>query len=146
MKKGQMQMNESIFVIFLVTFLILIGLVFFFKYTSADIKSEALEYEEFRFRQLISVVPNMPELKCSHLGISDECIDLFKAEAFADLEFEHRLFRNKEVVIKEDSSEVVLYDDLGCDDVRIVSTPISLYDPIFSRHSVAELIIRWCPE
>ena len=139
MKKGQMQMQESIFVIFLVMLLIIIGMIFFFKYTAAGIEDSKLEYEEYRFMQLIGVIPNLPDLRCSHLGVANECVDLLKVNAFNG---EYSLFSGKEIKI----GNRLIYNDLSCTDVRIVSSPISLYDPLSGRYSVSELEIRWCPE
>jgi len=139
MKKGQVQMQESIFVIFLVMLLILIGMVSFFKYSSAGIEESKLEYEDYRFKQLIGVIPNLPELRCSHLGVADECVDLLKVNAF---DWNYDLFNGKKIEI----DGVLVHDDLSCSDVRIVSSPISLYNPLVGRNSVANLEIRWCPE
>ena len=86
-KKGQLQIQETILVIFIFTLIIGLSLVVFYKFNINSIKEDTLEYEEYKFKQLIDVIPNMPELKLSEIGIESEwCIDLLKAKAFSELQ------------------------------------------------------------
>ncbi|MBT3394963.1 hypothetical protein HOA59_02060 [archaeon] len=147
MKRGQMQMQESIIVIFLVMILILIGMVFFYNSTFKGIENSANEYEEFRFRQLIEVIPNMAEFKCSHLMHEDECLDWLKLLAFNSSVSDYKLFKDKRISFTRSGMEYVIYSDfVSCSEQRVISSPVSLYDPSIKRNSVSELKVRWCLE
>ncbi len=145
-KKGQLQIQESIIVIFLVMIIIIIGMIFFFKVSSKSIDTDSYAYEEFRFHQMIEVVPNMAEFKCSHLGVEEECLDWLKVRSFTSLGLgeDYPVFKDKSIILKKDGVENLIYFDAECLDARIISSPVSLYDPLLDRYSVAELIVRWC--
>ena len=121
-------------------------MIFFYKVSAKSIEADSYDYEEFRFHQMIEVVPNMAEFKCSHLGVEEECLDWLKVRSFNSLGFgeNYSVFKDKSVILKKDGVENLIYSDADCSDARIISSPVSLYDPLLDRYSVAELIVGWC--
>lgn len=150
MRKGQLQIKESVLVIFVFTFLFIFGLILFYQYTAQNIEDSVNEYEEGKFRQLIAYIPSMAELKCSRFNVEEECIDVMKMEAFMEISNEYRdEFGNKNITIREvflekDSWEI--YSNIPFDrngDVLKISTPVSLYYPDKKEYGVGVLEIRW---
>ena len=138
MKKGQLQIQETAVVIFIITVIIAIGLVVFYRYTVNDIKDDNARYLDIKAKGLIEILPNLPELKVSELGIeADWCIDKKKALVF-DNDF--YVYRRKRLKI----DEITLYDELEVgQDTRKFSSPVCLYDPMNGRKTMAKLVVEW---
>jgi len=83
--KGQLQIQETILVIFIFIILIMFGLVFFYKVQSASI---ANEFNSFQLNKLsidFITLGDLPEFSCSKAGIKESCIDSTKLIAFIAL-------------------------------------------------------------
>lgn len=83
-KKAQLQMTESISVIIIITFIIVIGVVFYSKLKASDIQE--IQQGQFALSavQTAQRLSSLPELTCSTASVQDSsCIDLYKAQALA---------------------------------------------------------------
>jgi len=138
LKKGQLQIQETAIVIFIVTVIIAIGLIVFYRYTVDDIKDDNARYVDEKAKGLIEVLPNLPELKVSEMGIeADWCIDEKKAFVFNNGFYD---FGRKRIKI----DEITLYDNLdGLVETRKFSSPVCLFDPIIEKKEMAKLVIEW---
>nr|MBA4404744.1 hypothetical protein [Nanoarchaeum sp.] len=137
-KKAQIGIQETILVIFIFIIVLMIGMIFFFQFNMKSIENDIDKYNEFRFKQLIDVIPNMAELRYSKLGIEDVyCIDLLKARAFSELNSYD--FGRKEIKL----DEIVLYSNPGRGEIRKVSSPVCVYDPRNSKFYLTDLEIGW---
>ena len=127
MKKGQLQLQESMFVVFIFLIILAIGLIVFYQFESRNIEKIQEGYEEDKFYYLLSYLRSMPELQYSKFGIYEECIDWKKANSFAEVEDDYYkdLFGRKRIVL----DDLVLYDffEDGREGRRITS-PICVYD------------------
>lgn len=140
-KKAQIGMQETILVIFIFLIILMIGMIFFFQFSMKSIENDIDQYNDFRFKQLIDVIPNMAELKYSKLGIEDVyCIDLLKARAFGELN-DYDFGRKEIKLIAGD--ETVLYSKPGRGEVRKVTSPICIYDSRNGKFYIGELEIGW---
>ena len=108
-----------------------------------DINNDIEAYEEFRFKQLIDVVPNMPEIKYSRFGVEDVwCIDLLKARGFSQISDRYD-FGYKEILL-HGGEEIVLYRNQPVGgEKRIVTSPVCLYDSRVDKFYLAELEVGW---
>lgn len=137
-KKAQIGIQETILVIFVFLIILMIGMIFFFQFSMKSIQNDIDQYNEFRFKQLIDVIPNMAELKYSKLGVEDVyCIDFLKARAFS--ESNSYDFGKKEIKL----DELVLYSNPGRGEVRKITSPVCIYDPRNGKFYIAELDIGW---
>lgn len=141
MKKGQLQIQETMFVILVFIIIFMIGLIFFYRSSVASFEKDKLEYEEDKFKLLIDVIPNMPELRYSELTIySDWCVDSLKAEAFSLISDKYD-FGFKKITITGPKT-IILYDKFkSSESVRKYSSPICLYDS--DKFSMAKLEVEW---
>ncbi len=122
----------------------MLGLIFFYKYISDSIDDEVLVYEETKFKQLIDIVPNMSELKCSRFGIEQEwCIDYFKAKSFSSVggSYYEDMLRGKGLkLFVEELEDVSLWGDEGS---RKYTIPVSVYNPGDKKYYMARLEVSW---
>ena len=131
MKRGQLQLQESMFVVFIFFIILAIGLIVFYQFESRNIDKIQESYEEDKYYYLLSYLPSMPELQYSRFGFYEECIDLKKAKSFSDISEENKecyrkLFGRKRIIL----DELVLYNFFDDEELegRRISSPICVYD------------------
>ena len=146
-KRGQLEIQETGFIIFIVVLILLIGIVMFFQYQSRSINNLNERYQEYRFEGLISFLPSMPELRYSSLGKEEESIDFYKAKAFSEvsnLDYYENMFGFKRISLKVSGDSVVLYDKRlpGYTGLRKITSPVSVYNPKDGRYYVGVLEVE----
>lgn len=148
MKKGQLQIQETSLVIFIVIIIMLVGLGFFWQYQAAAIGNINNQYQEDKFFGLISYLPSMPELRYTRGGIfEEESIDFLKAKSFSqvsDSGYYKSLFGFKKITLDVSGEELVLYDRRlpTSNEARKINSPISIYDPRDGRYYVGLLEVE----
>ena len=156
MKKAELQMQETILVIFIVTIIIALGLFVFHKYNLNSIEKSKLEYEQLKVYSLLETFQNHPELQYSYLGNSENAFDTLKL-LNADL----GNLGEKEITIKQiypklknikctssnypNCNEYLIYSKKSSSskNVDIVSTPVSIYFPLTNDYKAGLLEIKW---
>jgi len=78
MKKAELQMQETILVIFIVTIIIGIALVTFYQLQVKSIEKSKFELERNRDLILLSTLQNNPQLSYSYLGNEENALDTLK--------------------------------------------------------------------
>ncbi len=81
-KKGDLEFIESIMVVIVVVVLLSIGLVMYYKISSANIESAGKRISDTEASVLISTIDSMPEIQCSLRGVPKDCVDVVKLQAF----------------------------------------------------------------
>lgn len=148
MKKAQIQIQESIFVLVIFTVLLLIGLVMFYRFTLAGINADINRYEFSKFQLLIQVIPAMNEFRCSSLGQEFECVDLEKVKAFYVLKKDYsREFGNRKITLEIIyPNEGKVYDMyLGkqtSKSISKISNLVSVYDAFDNKYKIGKLIVE----
>ena len=146
MKRGQLQIQESIFVLFVFFIILVIGMVVFYQMEFRSIERMRKENEDVTFYYLISYVPAMPEVVCSEKGIVEECVDLVKARAFAsyDNDYYRKIFGNRKIILNADGEKIELYDfePSKYSAERIISTPVSVYNPRDKSYTIGKLEVH----
>jgi len=81
-KKGQMQMMETIGVLFIFFILVVFGMIFYFKYQQISFQEKQEELVATRAMDSTLIALFLPELQCSRSGAEaeDNCIDISKLE------------------------------------------------------------------
>lgn len=151
-KKTQIQMGETIAVLFVFFILILMGLIFYVRIIKGNIEGEKDEASQLRAIGIAQRVMFLPELQCSEDNIiRDNCVDIWKLESAKNL---------------MKSNEIYYYDLLEFSDVKVVqiyparkewavysrkmenanrfttNVPISLFTPNTRRFGFGVLIIE----
>ncbi len=86
-RKGQINMVETISVLFIFFILVLFGLIFYFKFQDVSFAQKETERAAFNAIDLTLVTLFLPELQCSN-GLAeadDNCIDVIKLRALTEL-------------------------------------------------------------
>lgn len=86
LKSGQIQMIETIGVLFVFFLLLGFGLIFYGGYRQDQIKKLSSEKDELELITAAQIISTMPELKCSEENsITENCYDLVAVEALSNL-------------------------------------------------------------
>ena len=167
-KKAQMQIQETILVVFIFIIIMIFGLILFFRFTEQSIIQGHFENEKLRFESMITTFPLTPEIRCSFLSQEASCIDSYKLLAFKTLNKEeyyknyyrsnlgyinitiYSLYPEKNGKICESAT----ISDCGVWDLYVnkpkkinnkfvVRSPVSLYYPDKDGFGIGEIVIEW---
>lgn len=149
LRKGQIQIQESILVLVTFTVILLIGLILFYNFAIAGIKADILSYENEKFQSLISVIPSMAEFRCSNLGQDQECIDLSKVRAFIEIKQDYgKVFGQKTIELQfiypNEDKKYVIYSKKSASvrSARKISTLVSVYDVSQDKYKIGKLTVE----
>lgn len=82
-KKAQMEMAENIGILIIFFFLLIFGMVFYFKIQKVGFESRKEEFDALEAIKTAQKISFLPELKCSQDNIEkDNCFSLYKMNAF----------------------------------------------------------------
>jgi hypothetical protein len=149
MKKGQIQMMETVIVLFIFFIILAIALVFLFKFNNDSTQSVIQEYQQNDLYNFVLSIPNEPQLKCSFISSEEECMDTIKMltplKNLGNRKIEVTLIGtnstlkcNSRTYPKCDT--FILYDGKPSSNMQI-STPVSLYYPITKEYYMGVLRI-----
>lgn len=151
--RSQIQIGETIAVLFVFFILIIIGIVFYVKILKSDLESEKEELSQLRSVGIAQRVMFLPELQCSEGNvIKDNCIDILKLESAPSIMqgnelYYYDLLEFSDVNITQiypTEAKWVLYSRKTKDfkNKFLTNVPISLYDPITRKHGFGILTIE----
>jgi len=93
MKKAQVQMMETIAVLFIFFILIAFGFIFYANALKGGIAVTKQEHSELKSIELASKVSSLPELQCSENNLIEEnCVDWLKLDKASSLIRSNRIF------------------------------------------------------
>lgn len=153
MRKGQIQIGETIAVLFVFFILIVIGFIFYANVIKGNIEQEKEEISQLKSIGIAQRVMFLPEVQCSEDNIViDNCIDILK------LDSAQKLMKEKEIYYYDllEFSDVTIariYPDEArwsiysrkTEDYKnkfVTNVPISLYDPTTRKHGFGVLTIE----
>jgi len=85
-RRGQIKMFETIGVLIVFFFLLVIGATFYFKMQESALSKELLKQSQLRSLQTVQRAVFLPELDCSFVSVTREnCFDDIKLHAFAQM-------------------------------------------------------------
>ena len=153
-KKSQIQIGETVAVLFIFFILIVIGLVFYLRVAKTNLESDIEESQQLNSIGIAQRIMFLPELQCSEDNIIKEnCIDELKLNFAAKLMQENQLYYfdifefsdiNIGQVYPESAVEWNIYSRKLEKYTSKFSTniPLTLYDPVTRRHSFGVLSIE----
>ena len=152
-KNAQIQMMETIAVLFIFFILVVMGFVFYAKILKGNLEEQKEESIQLNAIKVAQRASSLPELQCSEDNIvSDNCIDILKLEAASGIMRQHdvyyydRLLFSKVTVneIYPGSNEWELYsrplDEFS--NKITTSIPISLFNPIENKNSFGIMTVE----
>lgn len=152
-KRAQIQMMETIAVLFIFFILVVMGFVFYAKILKGNLELQKEESIQLNGIEVAQRASSLPELQCSEDNIvSDNCIDILKLEAASgimqqnDVYYYDRLLFSKITVneIYPGSKEWELYsrplDEFS--NKITTSIPISLFNPIENKNAFGIMTVE----
>lgn len=152
-RKSQIQIGETIAVLFVFFILIVVGLIFYARVIKGNIEIEGEESSQLRSVGIAQRVMFLPEVQCSEdNNIIDNCIDTLKLESAQSLMRENEVyyydlfeFGNISIAqIYPNEAKWSLYLRKA-DNPRnkiVTNVPVSLYNPVTRRHGFGVLTIE----
>ena len=152
-KKSQIQIGETIAVLFVFFILIAIGLIFYVKVIQGNLEQEKDELSQLKSVGITQRVMFLPELQCSEDNIIiDNCIDVLKLESATDIMrtnelYYYDLLEFSEINITEiypEDSKWNIYSRKTEDfnNKFVTNVPMSLYDPTTRKYTFGVLSIE----
>ena len=149
MKKAQINLGESVAVIFVFFLLIVAGFIFYSKIEKVNISQIREELQDLSSIEVLQIISFLPELQCSRDNVPTyNCFDILKIKATTEVIADNRIhyfdiFRNSKIGIKqiypevdsdiyppdEDGFSWIVYQSEPDEWTRKITTqvPISLY-------------------
>ena len=153
-KKSQIQIGETIAVLFVFFLLVVIGFIFYVGVIKDSIVSEKDELSQLKSIEIAQKVLYLPELQCSEGVVKEKenCIDTLKLEAAEQIIQKNELyyfdvFEFGNIYVKDiypEPNEWKIYSKITDDFKSNFSTniPVSLYDPTIKKYSFGILSIE----
>ena len=166
--KGQVQMNETMLVLFIIVLIIIVGMIVYYRFSIERLKGISEELSEQEASVLLASISRLKEIGCSN----EECIDTSKLIPFYRISSENREFYRgilgyKRIIVEQlypviSSNEEctaskynqvdypnncgywVVYDEkpIKINKAIKISTPISLYFPEDDKYGIGRLEIE----
>lgn len=155
MKKAQMKMMENMMVLMIFMLLLVVGIVFYAKFTNISMQEKAKEFSRKELIELGQKVPYVTEVQCPTYLEYENCLDKVKLEVFKN-------FSEENIALKSYYQQIMGFSNLTVQEVypgndsvnfysmpkdnwqssRSIMIPISVYDPTKRKRSFAILKVR----
>ena len=151
--KSQIQMGETIAVLFVFFILIIVSLIFYVRVLKGNIQSEGDELSQLRSVGIAQRVMFLPEVQCSEDNvIADNCIDTLKLKSAQDIMSQNEVyyydlleFSSISVSQIYPSQATWIVYSRKIDEFTnkfVTNVPISLYDPATRKYGFGVLTIE----
>ena len=153
-KKAQIQMGESIAILFIFFILVVFGFVFYMDIMKGSAKIEIEENIQLKAIGIAQKVSFLPELQCSEENVRvEDCIDLMKLNAASDLLkdnsiYYYDIFEFSKIWIEEvfpnEGTKWDLYNSTPTTYKNRISTfiPVSLFNPTSKKYNFGVLAVE----
>ena len=153
MKKSQIQMTETIMILFIFLTLVLFAALFYVRiaHSKADVKQE--ENLQLKAVEMSQKASFLPEIQCSEGNIViDNCVDLLKLDVAKTIMAENRIFYYdkfefstiKIMEMYPDEQEWIIYNNslTNYKDKKATFLPTSVFDPQTKAYSFGVLVVE----
>ena len=152
-KKAQIQIGETIAVLFVFFILVIVGIIFYVRVIKSNLESEKEELSQLNSVGIAQRVMFMPEIQCSQDIVEEitNCIDILKLESAPSIIIQNELYyydllEFSDISVSQiypDDARWILYSRKTSDFKNKFTTnvPISLYDPITRKNGFGVLTI-----
>lgn len=155
-RKSQMQMNETVMVLFIFFIILIICLSVFYRYTSSSIEASKQKYESNQVYNLLSTLPNSPFLQKSSFLDEEFAVDSSKLVGLDLSGMGYKKILIKEVYPNKgvlecdvgnypDCGVYVLYEKIPVKKMNemVRSVVVPLYFPDTNSYKIGLLEVRW---
>ena len=156
MKKGQVQMFETIAVLLVFFFIIAFGLAFYFVIAKAGAQKAMLRQQQMQAVENAQRLTTLPELDCTQKGVQTErCVDKLKVKALSEMLGNDNIradyystFGKTRLVIREvfppGSPDLEIYNRPVLNGTGWTTTllPVKVYDPFTDKYAFGAIEVR----
>ena len=152
-KKSQIQMGETIAVLFVFFVLIIVSFIFYVRVLKSNIQSEGDELSQLKSVGIVQRVMFLPEMQCSEDNvIADNCIDILKLKSAQDIMSQNEIYYY-DLLEYSNISISQIYPSQATWNVYsrkiedftnkfVTNVPVSLYDPATRKYGFGVLTIE----
>jgi hypothetical protein len=152
MKKGVVQLQESILVTFFIIIIIIIGIIVFYRFSLNSVNNYENEYREQELLSMLMTLPN--ELGHTYLGESQNAIDTSKL-FYNELGYGFKRIVVEQTYPEQERVECTMQNYPKCNyfvvynkanqrlNRLIESRPVSLYYPLTDEYNIGKLIVEY---
>lgn len=152
-RKAQIQIGETIAVLFVFFILIVIGFIFYVRIIKGNLELEKEELSQLKSIGIAQRVMFLPELQCSKDNIvTENCIDMLKLDFAKEVMKENEIYYYDLLEFSDISIKKIYPNEAKwsiytrrIDDFKnkfVTNIPISLFDPVTGEHSFGVLTIE----
>jgi hypothetical protein len=165
-KKAQLQMNETVFVVFLIMIIIFLGLVILSRFQEVSILEKSKSLRSLSVIESTHKISFWPELDCSDVKVSEfACLDLVKLKVLGEFinqskqsdriyafNYYYDQLKKSKIAVTEvyplntsvlGGTYWVLWDNPGTkkttDSIRV---PVNLFDPFTGRYALGVMELQ----
>ncbi len=122
LKKGQVQLGETVGVTIVIIVLIFLGIVFWNKNSSGNISEIASQSHQLTTIEIANMVPELSEIKCYDMGVAQiKCVDYYKLRALNEsiqtnnkiFLYYHDYFKNSKIIVRQVYPQQEVKDENG---------------------------------
>ncbi len=158
-------MGETVFVIFIILLIIVIGFTIYSKFSEGNIKEQQIKLRNERIVSTAHALSSWSELECSVAEVKDvSCFDMSKLNVFSEFinssrreggyafEYYHDLLRDSTIIVREiypnensfyDENTWILYNNSGTTpSLDRIIVPITLYNPFSKKYAFGLMELR----
>ena len=152
-KKAQIQIGETIAVLFVFFILIIVGFIFYVNVVKGNIELEKEELYQLRSVGIAQKIMFLPEVQCSEDNIIiDNCIDILKLDSAQSIMRENDVYyfdllefsdvKISQIYPTEANWSLYSRKTGNFKNKFVTNVPISLYDPTTRKHGFGVLTIE----
>lgn len=152
-KKSQIQMGETIAVLFVFFILVIIGFIFYTKVIKNNLELEKDEQAQLRSVGIVERVIFLPEVQCSEDNVvKDNCIDVLKLKSAQDIMKQNEVYYYDLLEYGNISISQIYPSELkwtlysrNLDSPKnkfVTNVPIMLYDPVTRKNGFGVLTVE----
>jgi hypothetical protein len=161
--KAQIQTTETIFAVFIIIVIVVLGIVFYGRVKAEDIREQVREVKVLRIIDLAHAIANWAEMDCSIYESRDfDCVDRLKLdvvnkyldESKSSNNFAFRYYNDllgrstievREVYSHDSSSLgywLLFNNSANLSSRDTISVPVNIYDPVLQKYSFGIMDIK----
>jgi hypothetical protein len=165
-KKAQLQMNETVFVVFIIMIIIFLGLVVYSRFQELNIQDKSKAVKNTKVIESAQSISFWPELDCSDVKVSDfACLDMEKlkilgkfvndtkqANKIYTFNYYFNLLGNSKITVTEvyplntsvlGETYWVLWENPGTKKTTdTILVPVNLFDPFTGRYALGVMELQ----
>lgn len=126
-RKAQFKMFETIAVLVVFFFILVIGLMFYSNIEKKKISATKEEFSQLKAVEISQLVSSFPELECPTTLETENCVDEYKLNKLDNYYYD--FFGYSTITVYDLEKDYLIYDNPKQGSSSRMYVPVSIYDP-----------------